>query len=58
MARIPVLLGALLFTAALGAFTVRDLVVHGATLVGVVGAAIVLFLAVALIGALLHPPSE
>lgn len=58
MARVPVLIAGLVFTALVGALTLRDLVVHGPTVVGVAGALIVIMLAIALVGALLHPPEE
>jgi hypothetical protein len=46
----------LMFVAALGALTVRDIHVHGLTPVGVLAIAIVVLLATGVIGALLHPP--
>ena len=46
----------LAFTVLIGVFTVMDLVRHGPTLPGVLGVAVVALLAVALTGALLHPP--
>jgi hypothetical protein len=56
VARTAVLVLALAFTIALGAFTARDLATHGATLPGVLGAGVVILFGVAVIGALLHPP--
>ena len=48
----------LVFTALFGALTARDLSAHGATVPGVAGAAIVIFLAIALLGMLTHPPDK
>jgi hypothetical protein len=48
----------LVFTALFGALTARDLSVHGATAPGVAGALIVIFLAIALLGMLTHPPRK
>jgi hypothetical protein len=56
--RTTVLLVGLVFTACLGVLTEQDLSRYGATLPGVAGAVIVLVLAVALVGALLHPPQR
>jgi hypothetical protein len=58
MARVPVLLAGLVFTALVGALTLRDLVVHGPTVTGVAGALVVILFAIALVGALLHPPEK
>ncbi|MGI8429564.1 MAG: hypothetical protein ACR2OB_09735 [Solirubrobacteraceae bacterium] len=48
---------ALLFTALLGAFTVRDLVRNGVTPLGVLAAVIVALFAIGVVGAMRHPPS-
>ena len=54
--RLLVLTIALLFTAALGALTVRDIHTHGLTPVGVLAVMIVVLFAIGIVGALLHPP--
>ena len=46
----------LLFIAALGALTVRDIHTHGLTPVGVLAVIIVVVFTIGIIGALLHPP--
>ncbi len=56
--RYPVLIVALLFVLAMGAFTARDLATHGVTLVGVAAAVIVVMLGVGLVGALFEPPQK
>jgi hypothetical protein len=53
-----VIIVGLVFTALFGALTARDLSVHGATVPGVAGALIVIFLAIALLGMLTHPPRK
>jgi hypothetical protein len=53
--RVSVLLLALVFTIALGAFTALDLAHYGVTLPGVFGALIVVLFTVAIIGALTQP---
>jgi hypothetical protein len=58
MSRLPIIVLALAFTAALGGFTASDLIHNGPTLPGVLGAFVVILFAVALIGALLHPPEQ
>jgi len=56
--RVAVLTLALAFTALLGVYTARDLARHGATVPGVLGAFVVVLFAIALVGALLHPPRQ
>jgi hypothetical protein len=51
-----VIIVGLVFTALFAALTARDLSAHGATVPGVFGAIIVIFLAIALLGMLTHPP--
>ena len=51
-----VIIVGLVFTALFAALTARDLSTHGATVPGVFGAVIVVFLAIALLGMLTHPP--
>jgi hypothetical protein len=53
-----VIIVGLAFTALIGALTARDLSAHGATVPGVSGAVIVIFLAIALLGMLTHPPRK
>lgn len=53
-----VIIVGLVFTALFGALTARDLSAHGATVPGVTGAIIVVFLAIALLGMLTHPPDK
>ena len=48
----------LVFTALFAALTARDLSAHGATVPGVFGVLIVIFLAIALLGMLTHPPGR
>jgi len=54
--RLLVLTIALLFVAALGALTVRDIHMHGLTPVGVLAVIIVVVFTIGIIGSLLHPP--
>jgi hypothetical protein len=54
--RLAVLTLALLFIAALGALTVRDIHTHGLTPVAVLAILIVVVFTIGVIGALLHPP--
>jgi hypothetical protein len=54
--RLLVLTIALLFVAALGALTVRDIHTHGLTPVGVLAIGVVVVFTTGIIGALLHPP--
>jgi hypothetical protein len=54
--RLLVLTIALLFDAALGALTVRDIHTHGITPVAVLAILIVVVFTIGIIGALLHPP--
>jgi len=54
--RSAILLLGIAFTVALGALTLRDLSQHGATVPGVFGVIVTGLFAVALIGALFHPP--
>jgi hypothetical protein len=56
--RVVVLILALAFTGLLAAYTVSDLSRHGLTVPGVLGAVVVILFGVALLGALLHRPSE
>ncbi|HLJ02382.1 MAG TPA: hypothetical protein VKT31_03030 [Solirubrobacteraceae bacterium] len=56
MGRSAILLLGIAFTVALGALTLRDLSQHGATVPGVFGVIVTGLFAVALIGALFHPP--
>lgn len=56
--RVAILMLALVFTAALAAYTAHDLIQHGVTVPGVLGALVVILFAVALLGALMHPPQE
>jgi hypothetical protein len=53
--RVAILMLALIFTIALGAFTGLDLARYGVTLPGVFGAIIVVLFTVAIIGALTEP---
>lgn len=53
-----VIIVSLAFTALFGALTARDLSANGPTVPGVAGALIVIFLAVALLGMLTHPPRK
>jgi hypothetical protein len=53
-----VIIVGLVFTGLFGALTARDLSAHGATLPGVAGAMIVIFLAIALLGMLTNPPRK
>jgi hypothetical protein len=54
--RLLVITIALLFVAALGALTVRDIHMYGLTPVGVLAVLIVVVFGIGVIGALLHPP--
>jgi hypothetical protein len=54
--RLLVLTIALLFDAALGALTVRDIHTHGLTPVAVLAVMIVVVFTIGIIGALLHSP--
>jgi hypothetical protein len=54
--RSAILLLGILFTLALAALTLRDLTLHGATVPGVLGVIVTGVFAIALIGALFHPP--
>ncbi len=54
--RLLVLTIALLFDAALGALTVRDIHTHGLTPVAVLAVMIVVLFTIGIIGALLHSP--
>jgi len=56
--RSVILIIALAFTGLIGALTARDLSAHGATVPGVAGALIVVFLAIALLGMLMEPPRK
>jgi hypothetical protein len=56
--RVTILLVGLVFTALLGALTAQDFGRYGVTAPGIAGAVIVVLLAVALVGALLHPPRK
>jgi VIT1/CCC1 family predicted Fe2+/Mn2+ transporter len=54
--RLAVFTVALLFIAALGVLTARDIRVHGATPVDVVAVVILVLFTTGIVGALLHPP--
>ncbi|MFZ0971942.1 MAG: hypothetical protein WAN22_06925 [Solirubrobacteraceae bacterium] len=54
--RLLVLTIALLFDAALGALTVRDIHTHGVTPVAVLAIIIVVVFTIGIVGALLHSP--
>ncbi len=58
VARSAILMLGILFTVVLGAFTLRDLSQHGATVPGVLGVVITALFAVGLLGALFHPPGR
>lgn len=55
-ARNVILAVSLVLIAALAFFTVRDLIVNGVTLMGLVSLPIVVILGVGVIGAMAHPP--
>lgn len=54
--RLAVFTVALLFIAALGVLTVRDIRVHGATPVDVLAVIVLALFTTGIVGALLHPP--
>jgi hypothetical protein len=56
--RTAVLSTALVFIASLAVLTVRDLVRHGVTAVGVLAALIVALFAIGIVGVVRHPPSN
>ena len=49
---------ALAFTVLLGYLTIVDFVRHGVTALGVLGAMIVVFFAIGILGILRHPPEQ
>jgi hypothetical protein len=49
---------ALAFTVLLGYLTIVDFVRHGVTALGVLGAMIVVFFAIGILGVLRHPPEQ
>jgi hypothetical protein len=57
-ARTWILGGSLLLIAALAFFLVRDLIVNGITLMGLVTIPVVVILAVGIVGALATPPNR
>jgi hypothetical protein len=58
MGRSAILILGILFTIIIGALTLRDLNLHGATVPGVLGIVVTGLFAVGLIGALFHPPGR
>ena len=58
MARALVVLFAVIFIAGMAVLTVLDFANNGVTLVGVIGAGVVIVIGVGVLGALLQPPRK
>jgi hypothetical protein len=56
--RFVILIVAVLFIAALGVLTVRDISVYGATPVDVLAIVVLVLFTTGIVGALLHPPRQ